>query len=226
MALEVLAFLKTGYTNKLLAATAAWLFQKLVEELNSTVRTFQKTGVKVVSFFLTFNHQTCHMRKSILALVFSFSLLNVFSQDKRIEGLDSFINRLLKDYKAAGLAIAIVEKNKVVLLKGYGYRDLEKKIPVNDETLFAIGSCTKAFTSSLLGILAQENKLDIDKPVFNYLPELRFYTEGLSEQVTTRDMMSHRTGPSPHDYSWYGSTVGRDSLLRRIRYFEPSGSLA
>ena len=165
------------------------------------------------------------MRKSILALVLSFSLLNAFSQDKRIEGLDSFINRLLKDYKAAGLAIAIVEKNKIVLLKGYGYRDLEKKIPVNDETLFAIGSCTKAFTSSLLGILSQENKLDIDKPVFNYLPELRFYNEGLSEQVTTRDMMSHRTGLPRHDYSWYGSSVGRDSLLRRIRYFEPSAPL-
>ena len=165
------------------------------------------------------------MRKSILALVLSFSLLTAFSQDKRIEGLDSFINRLLKDYKAAGLAIAIVEKNKIVLLKGYGYRDLEKKIPVNDETLFAIGSCTKAFTSSLLGILSQENKLDIDKPVFNYLPELRFYNEGLSEQVTTRDMMSHRTGLPRHDYSWYGSSVGRDSLLRRIRYFEPSAPL-
>ena len=75
------------------------------------------------------------MRKSILALVLSFSLLTAFSQDKRIEGLDSFINRLLKDYKAAGLAIAIVEKNKIVLLKGYGYRDLEKKIPVNDKVL-------------------------------------------------------------------------------------------
>lgn len=164
--------------------------------------------------------------KRIILFFFAFlSVFDGFSQDKRLAGVDSFINRVLKDFHGAGCAVAVVEKNKIVLLKGFGYRDLDKKLPVNEETLFAIGSCTKAFTSSLLGILVQENKLDLDKPVIGYMPELRFYNEGLSEHTTARDMMSHRTGLPRHDYSWYGSMAGRDSLVRRIRYFEPSATL-
>ncbi len=165
--------------------------------------------------------------KPIIVILFYFSFsITGFGQDKRLAGLDTFINRMLKDYKGVGLAIAVVEKNKVVLLKGYGYRDLEKKLPVTEETLFAIGSCTKAFTASLLGMLAQEKKLSLDKPVLGYFPELRFVNDGLSEQVTVRDMMSHRTGLPRHDYSWYGAEdIGRDSLVHRIRFFAPSASL-
>ncbi len=165
--------------------------------------------------------------KPIIVILFYFSFsITGFGQDKRLAGLDTFINRMLKDYKGVGLAIAVVEKNKVVLLKGYGYRDLEKKLLVTEETLFAIGSCTKAFTASLLGMLAQEKKLSLDKPVLGYFPELRFVNDGLSEQVTVRDMMSHRTGLPRHDYSWYGAEdIGRDSLVHRIRFFAPSASL-
>jgi len=165
------------------------------------------------------------MKIFTILLIFTFVQFQVISRDKRLDGLDTFINRMLKDYHAVGCAVAVVEKNKVILVKGYGYRDREKKLPVTEETLFAIGSCSKAFTSSLLGILTQDAKLDLDKPVITYLPELRFYNEGLSEQVTTRDMMSHRTGLPRHDYSWYGATVQRDSLLHRIRFFEPSAKL-
>ena len=165
------------------------------------------------------------MKKTILFTVLSLSMVFTFSQDKRLAGLDTFINRMLKEYHAVGCAVAVIEKNKIILIKGFGYRDNERKLPVTEETLFAIGSCTKAFTSSLLGIMVQENRLDLDKPVIGYLPELRFYSEGISEQVTTRDMMSHRTGLPRHDYSWYGSMAARDSLVKRIRYFETSAPL-
>jgi len=128
---------------------------------------------------------------SLFLLIFA---LEVQAQDKRLAGLDTFINRVLKEWKAVGVSVAVVEKNKVLLAKGYGYRDLDKKLPVTDETLFAIGSCTKAFTSTLLGMLVNEGKLDLDKPVNQYIPGLRFYNDALTNQVTTRDMMSHRTG--------------------------------
>ena len=160
-----------------------------------------------------------------LGSVFLGAVFTGFGQDKRLAGLDTFINRMLKEYHVVGCAVAVVEKNKIILIKGFGFRDLDKKLPVTEETLFAIGSCTKAFTASLLGILVQENKLDLDKPVIGYMPELRFFNDGLSEQVTPRDMMSHRTGLPRHDYSWYGSMAGRDSLVRRIRFFEPSAAL-
>lgn len=145
--------------------------------------------------------------------------------DHRLLGIDSTIERILKEWHAPGCAIAVVEKNKVVYVKGYGYKDYEKKTPVTEHTLFAIGSCSKAFTASLMGLLQKDGKLDIDKPVYRYLPELEFYNTDLTNHVTVRDMMTHRTGLPRHDYSWYGSTAPRDSLLFRIRFLEPSAAL-
>ncbi len=145
--------------------------------------------------------------------------------DKRFIGLDTAFARVLKDWKASGFAVAVIEKNKVVYSKGFGYRDFEKKIPVTPQTLFAIGSCTKAFTSSLIGMLQKDGKLDIDKPVRDYLPDLRFYNDQMNNQITLRDMMSHRTGLPRHDFSWYFFPTTRDSLLHRIRYQEPTAGL-
>jgi CubicO group peptidase (beta-lactamase class C family) len=143
--------------------------------------------------------------------------------DKRIASLDTAFERVLKTWKAAGFAVAVVEKNKIIYAKGFGYRDNEKKLPVTPNTVFAIGSCTKAFTASLIGLLQKEGKLDIDKPAHQYLPELNFYSEELTHDVTLRDMMSHRTGLPRHDYSWYlFNTASRDSLVRRIQYQEPT----
>lgn len=155
--------------------------------------------------------------------------LSIFGQktipDKRFAGLDTTISRFLKDWHAAGCAVAVVEKDKVIYARGFGYRDWSKKVPVTENTLFAIGSCTKAFTSSLLGMAVKDGKLDLDKPVHDYLPELKFYNEYLTDHVTARDMMSHRTGLPRHDYVWYGSSASRDSLLYRIRFLEPSAEL-
>ena len=147
------------------------------------------------------------------------------SVDKRFAGLDTAFNRVLKDWKAAGFAVAVVEKNKIVYSKGAGFRDFEKKIPVTSNTLFAIGSCTKAFTASLIGLLEKDNKLEYDKPVRDYLPELKFHTDAMNDQVTVRDMMCHRTGLPRHDFSWYLFPTTRDSLIYRIRYMEPTAAV-
>lgn len=167
------------------------------------------------------------MRKFIC---FSFLLLSikVFAQspaDPRLKGLDTFALRILKEWNAPGVTIAVVEKNKVIYTGGFGFRDYEKKLPVTENTLFAIGSCTKAFTSSILGMLEKEGKLSLDKPVRDYLPELVFKNDYTNKHATLRDMMCHRTGLPRHDYSWYGSTASRNELLERIRYQEPTFEL-
>ena len=119
--------------------------------------------------------------------------------------------------------MAVVEKNKVVYAKGFGYSDYEKKVPVTPNTLFAIGSCTKAFTSSVLGLLRNDNKIDFDKNPSVYIPELKFFNDEMNGQVTVRDLMSHRTGLPRHDYGWYlFNTNARDSLMQKIQFQEPS----
>lgn len=146
--------------------------------------------------------------------------------DSRLAGLDTAFARVLAQWKAPGFAVAVVEGDKLVYAKGFGYKDWAAKKPVTPTTVFAIGSCTKAFTAALIGLLAGEGKLELDKPVRTYLPELHFYTAEMDNGVTLRDMMCHRTGLPRYDWSWSVSPSGsRDTLLRRIRYMEPTEPL-
>ena len=166
----------------------------------------------------------------LLSLILMFSPLQAQKKkeipDQRLTGLDAKLQTLLADWKTPGFAVAVVEKNRVVYSKGFGYKDYENKTPVTPNTLFAIGSCTKAFTSSLLGILRNENKLDFDKSPESYLPDLKFFNHEMDNLITIRDMMCHRTGLPRHDYSWYlFPTDSRDSLMRRIQFQEPSAGI-
>lgn len=146
--------------------------------------------------------------------------------DKRLTGLDTALSRLLKDWHAAGFAVAIVEKNKIIYSKGFGYRDYEKKLPVTPNTLFAIGSCTKAFTASLLGILEKQKRLKLDDKVTDVLPGFHFFNKEMDNTLTLRDLMTHRTGMPRHDLSWYlFNTSSHDSLIKRIQYQEPSAGI-
>jgi CubicO group peptidase (beta-lactamase class C family) len=167
--------------------------------------------------------------KKILAFVFVITTLPAFAQKKTedrstaLAGIDTLMERILKDRKAAGFAVAVVEKGKIIYSKGFGYRDYEKKLPVTPNTQFAIGSCTKAFTSLLIGLLNKEGKADYDKPVREYLPELKFFNADLNNLITVRDLMCHRTGLPRHDFSWYlFNTDSRDSMMQRIQYQEPT----
>ena len=92
-----------------------------------------------------------------------------------LEGLDEYVADVMQKWKVPGLAIAVVKDGEVIVLKGYGYRDLDKKLPVTSKTLFAIASVTKSFTVTTLRLLADEGKLAWDKPGRAYLPSFPLY---------------------------------------------------
>lgn len=168
------------------------------------------------------------MKYSILASLFCTLLLTTNAQkaDKRLAGLDTMIQRILTEWNVPGVSVTVVEKNKVVLAKGFGYKDYENRVPVTENTQFAIGSCTKAFTASLVGFALQEKGIDLDVPVHTYFPALQFLDPNLTANVTLRDMLCHRTGLPRHDYSWYsGAAIARDSLIHNIRFLEASAPL-
>jgi CubicO group peptidase (beta-lactamase class C family) len=159
-------------------------------------------------------------------LLASLSASAQLADKQRFTGVDKIIEKVLHDWHAAGVAVAVIKKDQIYYARGFGYRDYEKKLPVTPNTIFAIGSCSKAFTAGLLGILREEGKLDFETPVRNYLPELVFNNDDLNAHVTLRDMMSHRTGLSRYDLSWYSfGAPSRDSLLYRIRYMVPNEPL-
>lgn len=144
----------------------------------------------------------------------------------KLEKIDPALSAILQEAHAAGFAVAVVEKDKVIYSNGFGYRDMAKKLPVTAHTQFAIGSCTKAFTSALLGNLRKQGKVDFDKPATTYLPALDFSDAALNSQVTLRDMMCHRTGFSRYDLAWYlFGTDSRDTLLQRMRFMKPNAPL-
>jgi CubicO group peptidase (beta-lactamase class C family) len=142
-----------------------------------------------------------------------------------LNGLDSFIEQVMKDWHVPGLAVAIMKDGKVVYSQGFGYRDVKKGSKVTPHTLFAIGSCSKSFTATALAILVDEGKLDWDKPVREYLPDFRLSDVYATERLRVRDLVTHQSGLPRHDMIWYGSPLSRKELFERLRHLEPSRPL-
>jgi CubicO group peptidase (beta-lactamase class C family) len=141
---------------------------------------------------------------------------------QKLDGFDTFANQELRDWKCDGFAIAVVQDGKVILSKGYGLRNVKKNLPVTEKTLFAIGSATKSFTVTSLGVLVDQGKLDWDKPVRDYLPDFKMWDPFATERMTTRDLVTHRSGLPRHDLIWYNSPFSRQELFERLRYLEPN----
>ena len=140
----------------------------------------------------------------------------------RLLGFDAYMEKLVKDWNVPGIGVAVIARDKVVLAKGYGYRDYGRKLPFTARTVVPIASNTKLFTATGAGLLVEEGKLDWDKPVRQFVPGIRFYDDALDATVTIRDMLSHRTGITRHDSIWFKSDFTRKELFDRLKYLEPS----
>ena len=145
--------------------------------------------------------------------------------DKKMKGFDAYMTKVLKDWNAPGIGVGIVAGDKLVFVKGYGYRDYGKKLPFTGTTLVQIASNTKLFTAVAAGMLVDAGKLTWDKPVRESVPAIRFYDDQLNNTVTLRDMLAHRTGITRHDSIWYKSDFTRKELFDRVKFLEPSEPL-
>ncbi|MGA3187411.1 MAG: serine hydrolase [Bryobacteraceae bacterium] len=141
---------------------------------------------------------------------------------QKLDGFDAFAAQALRDWKCDGFAIAVIQDGKVILSKGYGLRNVKKNLPVTEKTLFAIGSATKSFTVTSLGVLVDQGKLEWDKPVRDYLPGFKMWDPVATERMTARDLVTHRSGLPRHDLMWYNSPFSREELFERLRYLEPN----
>lgn len=143
----------------------------------------------------------------------------------KLAGFDDYMVQTPKDWNGPGIGVGIVVDDKLVFAKGYGYRDYEKKLPVTPGTVFQIASNSKLFTAVSAGMLVEEGKLTWDKPVRDSVPSIRFYNDQLGNNVTLRDMLSHRTGITRHDNLWYKSGFTRKELFDRVQYLEPQAPM-
>ena len=160
----------------------------------------------------------------VLALVVCSS---ASAQTSPPSDLDSYVARVLKTFEVPGLSVAIVKDGKVLLAKGYGVRKLGDLTRVDENTLFGIGSNTKAFTTAALATLVDEGKISWDDPVYQRLPGFQMYDPYVSHEMTIRDLLTHRSGMGLGEGDllfWPHTTFTREDIIYRLRFMKPASS--
>jgi CubicO group peptidase (beta-lactamase class C family) len=138
-----------------------------------------------------------------------------------LPGLDAHVASVMDAFEVPGLAVAVVKDGRVVVARGYGVRTLGEAATVDGRTLFGIASNTKAFTATALGLLVEEGKLAWDEPVVTYLPWFRMSDPYVTQELTVRDLLVHRSGLGlgAGDLLWWPpSTYDRKEIVRRLRH--------
>lgn len=148
------------------------------------------------------------------------------TDEQALAGLDQAIGQMLADWQVPGVAVAVVRDGRVVLSRGYGVRNPDRREPMNADTIFPIASMSKAFASFSVGLLVDEGRMSFDAPVTTYIPELRAADPAATQGLTLRDMLSHRSGMPRHDAVWYhNEALTRDEIVRRMPALDFSAPL-
>jgi CubicO group peptidase (beta-lactamase class C family) len=137
-----------------------------------------------------------------------------------LAGFDGYVAQAVKDWKTTGLAVAVVKDGQIVFAKGYGVRKLGAPDPVDDRTLFAVGSTTKAMTAAAIGMLVDEGKVAWDDPVIKHLPWFALKDPYMTREIRVRDLLTHRAGVPNTDYLWYEQPLSAREIIGRLRQVE------
>ncbi len=133
------------------------------------------------------------------------------------------IDIALASFATPGLAVSVVKNDTLILAQGYGLRALDRPTPVDEHTLFSIGSISKSFTATGLALLVDEGKLAWDDPVLKHLPDFQLFDPYATREIMIRDLLTHRSGLAEVSGGtiWYGSTYNRAEVVKRIRHLKP-----
>lgn len=141
--------------------------------------------------------------------------------------VDALVDAAMRTFGTPGISVGIVKDGELVFAKGYGVGDIGNPAPVTPETIFAIGSNTKAFTAAALALLVDEGKIGWDDKVIDHLPEFRMYDPYVTREFTIRDLLTHRSGLPSYagDLLFVPATdFTREDVVRTLRYLKPSSS--
>jgi CubicO group peptidase (beta-lactamase class C family) len=146
------------------------------------------------------------------------------AQEPDFGALSRYIERELGTWKVPGLAIAVVKDDSVVFARGFGLREAGGAAPVDEHTLFAIGSASKAFTAAAVATLVDEGKLAWSDRAGEHLPGFELFDPYAARELNIVDLLSHRSGLPRGDLIWYASEYDRAEVVRRVRHLEPQSS--
>ena len=120
--------------------------------------------------------------------------------------IDSLVEAELRDGPTVGMSVAVYRRGELLHAKGYGFADLEQRVPASVETVYRLGSVTKQFTAAAVLQLAEQGKISLDEDFTRYLPD--FSTGG--RRVSVTQLLNHTSGIK--SYTSLGEAVSRDSF--------------
>lgn len=142
----------------------------------------------------------------------------------RLDDYNQYIENAMRSWNCPGVALAIVKGKDVIHQCISGWRDVENQLPMTDDTRFAMASVTKSFTAMSVAQLVDDGKLEWDKPVREYMPEFILNDPYVTQNVTVRDMLCHRTGLPRHDFSAWRLDISRAEFIKRMKHFKFSAT--
>ena len=163
--------------------------------------------------------------RSHLILITLFCLISQLyaqSPEDKVAAFDRYVDQACKQWKVPGLAISVVKDGQLIFSKGYGVRQLQIGAAVDDQTLFCIGSTTKAITAAAMGMLADEGKVDWDDPVCEHLPDFQLYDPYVTRNIRIRDLFTHNAGLGNADFLWAFNDLTADEVLYQMRFSKPA----
>lgn len=165
--------------------------------------------------------------KNIVKFVIPFILviaipiiLFLQKSDNEIQKIDRIAKMVYDEFHPTGYSIAIIKDNEIIYENAFGYRSAENMTMLNNNDIFNIVSCTKAFTAAAIGKLVQEGLLSWDEKVIDYLPDFKLSNEYITQNLTIKDILSHRTGLATFqgDLLWYNSDYSNKEVIERMQY--------
>jgi CubicO group peptidase (beta-lactamase class C family) len=164
-------------------------------------------------------------RLTLILIVFLLMTSLSYNQSS-VDSFDKYVESARQQWQVPGLSIVVVKDGKVVFEKGYGVRELGKRDPVSNETLFGAMSTTKAMTVACLAMLVDEGKIGWDDKVIKYLPDFRVGDPYVTNELRVRDLLTHSAGLGNADFLWsWTPTIANAEVLRRMQYANPAYSL-
>jgi len=141
---------------------------------------------------------------------------------EKLAKIEKEIEEKRKELGVPGVSVAIVKDDKVIFQRGFGQRDVERNLPVTPDTLFAIGSCSKAFTAMAAVISQDEGKLSLDDSPKKHLSYFKLQDPEADAKITVRDLLHHSSGLDRTDIAWYTGVLNREEAIRVAGLAKPT----
>ncbi|MCI0489135.1 MAG: serine hydrolase [Blastocatellia bacterium] len=144
------------------------------------------------------------------------------SLDSQLAAIEKAIEEKRAELSVPGFSLVIVKDDRVIYVKGFGFKDVERNLPVTQDTLFAIGSCTKAFTAMAAAMSADDGKLSLSDSPKKFLPYFKLQDPEADSKITVRDLLCHNSGLARTDIPWYTGVLDREEVIKVAGVAKPS----